>query len=219
MTDNVRPTFEELLDWIDGRLSPQEIAKVETKVASLLSGNEEAIQAEVLWLQAFVRLRGELNHEVPPTRVRSNLRNQFAQYAQHRSISQSTRNAQPSVLRQLIASLTFDSGATVASAGARTAQTADTRLLTFRAEVADIVINVHRPHDQQKVGINGQLLPLETFPLEHVRIELMLDEEVITSTTANSLGEFAFESVAQHDYQMKFVGDTFQIILEISDIY
>jgi hypothetical protein len=71
----VRPTFTELLDWIEGRL-PDEAAEA---VASYVASGDPATAASVAWIRAFLEDAGSMPLSQPPPELSARLRDVFDQ--------------------------------------------------------------------------------------------------------------------------------------------
>ncbi len=68
-----RPTFTNLVDFVEGRLEPGASAAIEQYLAA---GDPDAT-ATVEWMRTFLSVSAELSLETPPLRVRHYLRRQF----------------------------------------------------------------------------------------------------------------------------------------------
>src|SRR5262245_46039673 len=107
MNDSNAPPFSELLDWLEGKLPPDQA------VAERLETADEATQADLDWLRLFLQARQSVQFAAPPSRVRETLRERFAAYAEARK--------PPGLFQRLFATLTFDSRAQAATTGLRSA--------------------------------------------------------------------------------------------------
>lgn len=183
--------FSPLLDWVEGRLSPQAARDVEL----LLVGADPATLATVEWLQAFTRARQAVVIGEPPARTHTLLRERFAAYAAERRA--------PDLLQRIVAALSFDSAIQPAAAGARTAGGASyqPRQLIFSCAVADIALNVHRrPHDDQ-IDVSGQVFPHGPLAPSGWGV-LLIGDGGPDATHTDDLGEFGFEAVQPGDYTL-----------------
>jgi hypothetical protein len=101
-------------------------------------------------------------------------------------------------LRQIVASITFDSFAQPAFAGSRAQLAAEgqviLRQVVLRAEEFDIHIRISTLDDRRE--LLGQILPRgsSTF-IKDARLHLRHEEERIGSSKVNDLGEFQFSDV------------------------
>src|SRR5512134_3881534 len=113
MNDSNTLRFSELLDWLEGRLPPDQAQAV----AKRLEIADAATRADLDWLRLFLQARQSVQFSSPPPSVRETLKGRFAAYAGARQ--------PPGLFQRLLATLTFDSRAQVATAGLRSAQRAD----------------------------------------------------------------------------------------------
>jgi hypothetical protein len=180
--------FSPLLDWVEGRLSPQATQDIEL----LLVGSHAATRETVAWLRAFTSARREVTLAAPPASTRDLLRKRFAGYAEARR--------QPGLLQRLVAALSFD-GAQQPAIGTRTVGSAPTapRQLIFSCSAADIALNLHRrPHDDQ-IDLSGQVLPHGSLTPAGWGV-LLIGAHGPDTTCTDDLGEFSFEAVAPGEY-------------------
>jgi hypothetical protein len=107
-----------------------------------------------------------------------------------------------SKLRQLLATVIFDSFHEPAFAGARGATAATARQLIMRAEEFDIHIKIWGEHDRKQML--GQLLPRasETF-IHMARFHLLRNGERLDSTAVDEMGEFHFRDVPDGDLSLQ----------------
>lgn len=182
--------FSPLLDWVEGRLSPQAARDVELL---LISADEETV-ATVAWLRGFARARQAVTLAAPPAQTHTLLRERFAAYAAARR--------GPGLLQRMVAALSFDSltqpGAVV---GARTASSASAqpRQLIFSCAVADIAINVHRRPQDDHIDLSGQVFPHGPLTPSGWGV-LLIGDSGPDATHTDDLGEFGFERVQPGDY-------------------
>src|SRR5262245_22146136 len=99
MNESNRPSFSELLDWLEGRLLPDHARAV----AERLQAADAATQADLDWLRLFLHARQSAQFASPPPGVRATLKKRFAAYAEARE--------PPSPFQRWLATLTFDSRA------------------------------------------------------------------------------------------------------------
>ena len=95
--------FNQLVDWIDGRLDEQEAAMMAAQVAVA----DQETQAMVEWLQSFKQTSQNITL-LPPMEMRPTLVARFEEWAAERR--------EPSLLQQIVAALTFDSKLQAAAA-------------------------------------------------------------------------------------------------------
>ncbi|HEU5132106.1 MAG TPA: hypothetical protein VFT26_08395, partial [Pyrinomonadaceae bacterium] len=101
----------------------------------------------------------------------------------------------PSLLRLIVASLTFDSLTTAPAFGLRS-QTTSGRQLIYSAETADIDVRVSPENDQWQIG--GQVLGADCGNGD-VSLE---SDDFSTSVRLNELCEFSFGAVPAGSYKM-----------------
>jgi hypothetical protein len=207
MTNFVEPTFERLLDWVEGRLSPAEAQLVEQQVACAGA----AVQTQVQWLRAFVKLGDQIIFTAPPPSVRAHLIQQFHEYAQTRR--------QPRFFQRLVAALTFDNARQPAALGVRAGRNDFARQFVFSTHVADVALNVQPRLHEPKLDLIGQILPRdEDLILDAFAIQLLRDEREVAITMADELGEFMLEGLDPSSYQVLLSTDDLEIDLSIVDL-
>ena len=189
-----KPTFEELVDWLDGRFQLE---------ADQL---EMADQADLNWLQTFHLLSQKITLDTPPPSWRQQLRQQFAENVK--------TNQEPGLWQRLTAVLNFDSYAQPAPAGVRTAPLRDTRQLVYNTRAADIAINTQWQNEQ--VNLAGQVFLLREVAEPILSVQLWRDRNAVGLTTTNDLGEFSFRNLTPGSFEMIISGDTFEIIIPLT---
>lgn len=187
-------TFEQLLDWIDGRLPAAEAADVAAQVAR--AGDD--VQAVVAWLRSFDAARRDLLLLAPPPAVRRVLDERFAAFAAARR--------PPAFWQRLTARLTYDSHAQPAPAGARHLAAAAARQLVYASEFGDIVLNVRQPTAEPLFDVAGQILSAGELDLADFVVQLQQDGLERGLTAADELGEFAFTAVSPGRYDLVISG-------------
>lgn len=211
------PTFAQLADWIEGKLSATEAAAVQAAVDAAAARGDEELLATVAWLRAFRAAAADLTLLPPPEQARDRVLRMFEQRRQNRPDAATS----PSGLwRRLIATLTRTIGPEQAIAGARGAPVqARRRQMTFECELADIVLNTHRREDVYR--LSGQVLArtaldVSTWIAELTRLtdsDPALDAEgspgAITFT--DDLGEFTYETVAPGRYAITLIAPALEI--------
>ena len=182
--------FSPLLDWVEGRLSPQAARDMEL----LLDGADEPTRDLVAWLRHFHTARQAVRIADPSAETHALLPAQFTAFA-------AARRA-PSLRERIAAALTFDSFTQpAATLGTRTAAGIQRRQLIFSCAVADIALNVHRrPHDEQ-IDLSGQIFPHGTATPAGWGV-LLIGDNGPDVTHTDDLGEFVFEEVSPGDYTL-----------------
>jgi hypothetical protein len=203
MAEHNAVPIEQLVDWLEGRLSPTEAAEVEQQVH--MAG--PAVEPEVAWLRAFLRISQEVTLVEPPPSVRQALTERFAAYAQSQRA--------PTIFERIVAALTFDSGLLPAPVGVRAAS-ARTRQLVFAAPQLDVVLNVEPRSDNERVDLLGQILPTIAGSLpEPFAIQLLQGESEAAIAMSDDLGEFEFSALASGSYQLVISNESMEILLPI----
>lgn len=199
MADRREIDFERLADWVEGRLSEEEARAVEEQVA--LSG--EATRAEAEWLRAFARVGGEVVFEEPPAAVREGLIRRFDAF------SEGWR--EPNLVQRLVATLSFDGGLQPAL-GVRSAGEGQ-RQLVYSTDAADITLSVRPRPRNGHLDLEGQVFPSGNADPATFSVQLLSGTTEVGMTTADELGEFAFEAVPPGAYQVLVSGERVEILI------
>jgi hypothetical protein len=182
--------FSPLLDWVEGRLSPQAAQDMEL----LLAGADETTRETVTWLRHFLAAREAVRIASPPTETHNLLRERFAAYAAERR--------SPGLLQRVVAALSFDSTSQPLTAlGTRTsgAMSFQHRQLVFSCAVADIALNLHRRPNDGHLDVSGQVFTHGQLTPAGWGV-LLIGENGPDATHTDDLGEFAFEAISPGDY-------------------
>lgn len=205
MNERQKPSWENLVDWVDGRLSPDEAERVEAWA------NQSESDADLAWLRAFRQSRQEIVLDEPPAELRSELRSMFANHAADAAADAAAKADRPSLTERLMAALSFDSGLQLGMAGAR-GQSAALRQLIYSADTADITLTLQNGDDG--LQIDGQILPLVDRALDELRAELTQDGALINEAAVDASGHFAFASIAAGAYQLAIRSEALTIEIE-----
>lgn len=183
--------FSPLLDWAEGRLSPQAAEDIEL----LLDGASATTWATVHWLQRFHKARQAVLLAAPPPETHDLLSARFAAYA--------ATKRKPGLLQQLTAALSYDSRTQPELAfGTRSSHEAGgPRQMVFSCSVADIALNIHRRVADEQIDLSGQVLPHGTQPVAGWGV-LLVGAHGPDVTQTDALGEFGFEAVFPGDYSL-----------------
>lgn len=214
------PTFAQLVDWIEGKLSATEATAVQAAVDAAAARGDEELLATVAWLRAFRAATTDLTLLSPPEGARDRVLRMFEQRQQNRT---DTVTSPSGLWRRLIATFTRTIGTEQAIAGARGAPVqARRRQMTFECELADIVLNTHRREDVYR--LSGQVLArtaldVSTWIAELTRLtdsDPALDAEGSsgTITFTDDLGEFTYEAVEPGRYAMTLIAPALEIHIE-----
>jgi hypothetical protein len=138
--------FATLVDWIDGRLSPEHADAVAAEVAQ----SDARTQAIVDWLRSFVSVGRRLPLEEPPPIVRQRLNSYFEQWwDKDQQLHQE--------IAAFDADILYDSRTAPVLAGARGTVTDSVLHLAYSTDAADLVLDVQRLVGH-RVRIDGQVL-------------------------------------------------------------
>ena len=194
--------FSELLDWLEGRLPPDQ-ARV---VAKRLQAADAATQADLDWLQLFLQARQSVQFASPPPGVRETLKQRFAAYAEARE--------PPSPFQRWLATLTFDSRAQPVTAGLRSAaEGGPQRQLIYTTEAAEIALTVQPTLPTKKFIVAGQVFPASDISAHAFSIQLLRDIEEVDLVATNELGEFTFGDLPAGDYDIVVSAGQFEVVL------
>ena len=195
------PSFAQLLDWIEGRLSEQDATVVATQVAQANADHET--HATIEWLRNFHSLSSGIVLKTPPPRVRRELFQRVKQWKGERQ--------KPTLLQCLLASLSFDSEASLATAGVRAINgLGNQRQIVYSTEVVDIVINTQPGHGGSQLDVLGQVMPAESTNVEFA-VQLLHNDAEFRMTQTDDIGEFGFIAVPPGMYSLVFVADLLEI--------
>jgi hypothetical protein len=201
------PTFEQLVDWLEGRLPTEEAQKI----AGLVAAGDAAVQADVAWLRKFYQAGQEViaanlpAANLPPD-VTERLKERFAAYAETRR--------RPSIFQRLIANLSFDSHL-MAAAGVRTAaMREDQRQLVYETDPATIALTVQRRSRDDNLDVLGQVLPAAVVEVDLVRVALYQEQAEFDSTITDDLGEFSLTALPAGQYSLVLTSDRYEIQIE-----
>jgi len=202
MANSPTLNFARLLDWLEGRLSDEEAEQVAEQVAQF----GERARADLGWMRAFQQVSAKTTLAAPPPATRDLLRQRFAEYAKAK---------QPAdILRRLAATLVFDSHVQPAAAGLRAAANQPSqRQLIYAAEIADIALNIQSRQYNQHFDLAGQILPKSLIGSVGFSVELLRDAQPIGTTTADDLGEFAFEDLPPGMYELGLRNEQFDLVI------
>ncbi len=194
-------SFARLVDWLEGRLSEEKARAVEEQVAVA----DEPTRANIAWLRAFLQVSKTTVLASPPSELRALLRRRFEAYAQDRR--------QPGFLQCLVATLSFDSRMQPAVAGVRaTGARESQQQLVYTTDVADVALNI-QPRSDNRFDLDGQIFPAGDVAPDAFSIQLLRQADELGLTTADDLGEFAFEAVSPGVYELIVSTDQFEVLI------
>ena len=208
-------SFEQLADYIDGRLTPTEVAEVE----ALLREETDETHATVAWLQKFAAARQYVQLPAPPEHVRVKAMTQFDK--------KFSAAPSASLMQQIFAVLAFDSwadGNTVAPQGVRSAGLISTvsappfpRQIICATPPYDIVFSLNATMDNQTI-LMGQVLPNEEFLPLSFDVRLRQYGRPVSVTNCDELGEFLFAKVPSGHCDLLFNTENLQIVSPIFEV-
>lgn len=204
MVENMRLTFDNLLDLVEGRLT----AVAQTQLLTELQSASPEVHAEWQWLQAFHQLQPHILLANPPQTVQKELGQLFAAYAQaHRP---------PSLWQQIVATLTFDSRLSPAMAGIRSAATLGLeRQLVYSSPVADVTLNIQP--ESEHIAIYGQIFPTEETAVAY-HIQLLQNGLEQTATVTDELGEFTLTDLSPGIFDLIITAEQFEMSIALLDL-
>ncbi len=199
MKNNNPPEFEKLIDWLEGRLTPEEAQLVSEQMAAA----DAAAHEDVAWLEKFYRASQNQTVAEPPSYVTERLEKRFANYA-------ATRR-HPSLWQRFMARLSFDSRLTLAT-GIRAAATADNqRQLVYETDLASVALTLQQRTHDPHLDLLGQLLPTQAIEADLVRVALFQEQVEFDSTMTDDLGEFTLTALPTGLYTLILTGDQYEI--------
>ncbi|MBK9943768.1 MAG: hypothetical protein U0Z44_19905 [Kouleothrix sp.] len=202
MPEQNPPRFEQLLDWLEGRLPDDQARAVADQVAQA----GQAASADLAWLQRFRELSATLVIEQPPPETRALLVERFRAYAQSRRPA--------SLLQRLIATLTFDSGLQPNTLGVRSAGTPEPqRQLIYSTDIADVALNIQPRRYGQLLDLTCQIFAKEALEPEQFVPQLVRGQLAVASASIDDLGEFVFEGIAAGEYELHLRSDALDIVI------
>ena len=215
MSNRETPSWQQLIDWLEGRLSPQEAERVHQQVEE----GDVSLRADVDWLRAFLRTGEIVVLDEPPVDLRVTLRTRYNEYVQTEGIAGKADPQafdKPNLLQRLAAALTFDSGLQVGMAGARAGEIDSSRRLIFSSSALDISLDmVERSNG---LHIDGQILPLQDLAPESLEVRLEHESDLIVQSTVSTDGFFGFEAVRPGLYHLLVIGEGISVQVEMLDL-
>lgn len=198
--------FQQIVDWLEERLTPEEAQAVTASLSADPSAQETAD-----WLQKFLDLSQQLVLARPPATVRSTLRHRFDE--QQGQASQS-----PSVWQRVSAHLTFDSSQQMAVAGMRAAVLEDTiQQLVYATPSLEIALHL-QPDPDDRIALYGQVFPLQETADTIYAVQLYQagsdnDSGSETLTATDELGEFSFQAINRGTYEVILSSDQLEVVI------
>ncbi len=194
--------FAQLTDWVEGRLLVEATDAMAVRVATA----DAATQATVTWLRAFAQLSSKVALVAPPPETHIALIQRFAEFARQRK--------GPGIIQRILATLTFDSGAQPVVAGLRSATIPPAqRQMLYSAEIAEVALNIHPRHQDQRLDLSGQVFAQGDVAIEGHVVHLMRDDTNMDVATTDELGEFVFEAVPPGSYALTIMIEQAHILI------
>ncbi len=184
------PSFQRLLDYLDGSLAPSEAERI---VSHLSTGCKECAASQNWYLQTRSIAANDDSLEPPAWVSKRAFR-----------IFETQRPRLIERLGQAIASLVFDSLARPAVAGVRSTETTNRQLL-YKAGDYSIDLQV-APSGQARTELVGQILREGEASFESVanlQLELSIEGKKIFDAYTNEMGEFTISSIEQGIYDLR----------------
>jgi anti-sigma factor RsiW len=183
-------SIEQLADLVDERTAPEESRAVRRHVAAC-----PRCESQLARLQHLIHsMRADTSIDAP---------RDVLVYAKN-IFNQNTRVAAPTLVRRIVAALSFDSFTSAPAFGTRSRQT-ETRQLLFSAQGNDIDVRVSP--QSEGWAISGQVLGA---PIAAIKDAAVLLQGASLSETAelNDLSEFSFPPVPPGSYKLNLrLGD------------
>jgi hypothetical protein len=203
MNESNAPPFSELLDWLEGKLPPDQAQAV----AERLETADQATQADLDWLRLFLQARQSVQFASPPPSLRNTLRERFAAYAEARQ--------PPGLFQRLLATLTFDSRTQAAAVGLRSARAEEgqQRQLIYTTETAEIALSVQPTLPNTNFTVTGQIFPAGETPAQAFSVQLLREASEVDLAAADELGEFTFTDLPAGEYEMVVSAGDFEMVI------
>ena len=203
------PSWQQLIDWLEGRLTPTDAEEMRQLVAR----SDAATMADVAWIRAFLRVGDEIVLEEPPAELRKELRVQFAKYAGAQSAGGEN---EANLFQRLVAMLSFDSSLQPGLAPARAGEMHGVRQLIYACDALDISLAVR--HVEEGFSVDGQILPNHAMALGAFHVRLEQTTRVIDSIAVDEAGLFSFVALSPGVYQLHLSSAELDISTESLDL-
>jgi hypothetical protein len=180
--------FEDLIDFVEGRLAAAKISDLERHLAS----GCKACQKDITFLQRAFNAMQKDEQLRPDLLLLERIRNAFrASYGR------------PSLASRLKAALVFDSRSTLAF-GMRSPATRETYQLLYRLDGYELDLQVLTPSVTQssQFGLIGQLLPFES-DAGQIEVVLISATGITKTVKMSESGEFEFQGLVAGKYQLE----------------
>ncbi len=196
-----RDDFEQLLNWVEGRLPAAEAKQLEAQLETAVDDTHALIE----WLQTFQHITEKYQLVQPPDDLDAKLYNIFNKQPQ--------TTQRPRFFQQLMAALTFDSYQHLTAVGVRAAAAKLERQFVYGTDLAEITIDSQWDAQAKSVHINGQLFPQDDADETIYVVELQRNKTTTKMTATDPLGKFTFTSLAPDTYDIILSGDQVEIAM------
>ena len=186
------PSFERLIDYLDGRLAEDEAARL---AAHVDSGCRHCAPTRDWYVLVRQAVSADDCVEPPPWVLKRAVRIFDEKGSRPRLVER---------LGRAVASLVFDSLAQPVILGVRSTETANRQLL-YRAGDYSVDLQI-APSDGASLDVRGQVLREGEEGFESVagiKVELTPGGEVTRETLTDGTGEFAFEGLEPGEYDLR----------------
>lgn len=195
-----KDNFEQLLNWVEGRLPAVGAKQLEAQLETAVDDTHVLIE----WLQAFQRISEKYQLVQPPNDLDAKLYNIFNKQPQP--------TQRPRFFQQLLAALTFDSYQHLTAVGVRAAAKLE-RQFVYGTDLAEITIDSQWDAQAKSVHIDGQLFPQDDADETIYVVELQRNKTATKMTATDPLGKFTFTSLAPATYDIILSGDQIEIAM------
>jgi hypothetical protein len=126
---------------------------------------------------------------------------------------------QPSLWQRITAFLVFDSLAQPVPVGIRKTDQAARQIL-YRAGQWDVDLSFEPGDAPETINVTGQVIRQQNTPqnVAGISVYLLQDEQILASTTADSIGEFTFDHIVNGTYDLKIHTGDEQLWIEQMDV-
>ena len=169
-------------------------------IAAQVTQADEETQATVDWLRNFYGLSSGIFLNAPPPGIRQELLRRVKQWKAERQ--------KPGLFRRFIASLSFDSTWSLATAGVRSVNgLGNQRQIVCSTEVADVVINTQPSKGGSQLDVLGQVMWIGVSSEGQAAdsglvVQLLSNNTEVRMTQVDDMGEFEFEAIPPGAYEL-----------------
>lgn len=179
--------FSRLIDWVEGRLLPEERDQLQQHLGGCVHCRQEAA-----WLERLLGIMRSDTAVDPPPAVTARALRIFQPRSQAARMP-----ASPPLLQRIVAALQFDSGQLSPALGLRSGSAAPRQLL-FSAGDYDLDLRLTPAENEDRWVLSGQVLGGDA-PAGHVVLQGATDT---AQTPLAAPGEFVLPPIAAGDYTL-----------------